>query len=129
MSDVVVLITGANRGIGFELTKQYLINGCTVIATCRDKNRADELISLNATYSDKLSIKSMDITCSEQIERLANTLSEENLEIDLIVNNLRSQSRVYSIRAVTINVGEKGEKHPSQISFFPSCGRKRGFFI
>ncbi|MFT4748229.1 MAG: NAD(P)-dependent dehydrogenase (short-subunit alcohol dehydrogenase family) [Congregibacter sp.] len=111
MSDVVVLITGANRGIGFELTKQYLINGCTVIATCRDKNRADELISLNATYSDKLSIKSMDITCSEQIERLANTLSEENLEIDLIVNNAgyldRENQSIHTINYVDAEMSFK----------------------
>jgi NAD(P)-dependent dehydrogenase (short-subunit alcohol dehydrogenase family) len=87
MSDVVVLITGANRGIGFELTRQYLINGCIVIATCRDKSRNVELISLNDEYSGKLFIESMDITCPEQIERLANKLSEQNVVIDLIVNN------------------------------------------
>jgi NAD(P)-dependent dehydrogenase (short-subunit alcohol dehydrogenase family) len=87
MSDVVVLITGANRGIGFELTRQYLINGCIVIATCRDKNRNAKLISLNDEYSGKLFIESMDITCPEQIERLANKLSEQNVVIDLIVNN------------------------------------------
>jgi NAD(P)-dependent dehydrogenase (short-subunit alcohol dehydrogenase family) len=87
MGDVIVLITGANRGIGFELAKQYLINGETVIATCRDKNRATELISLKNKYSDKLLIESMDISYPEQIERLANKLIEQHIEIDLIVNN------------------------------------------
>jgi NAD(P)-dependent dehydrogenase (short-subunit alcohol dehydrogenase family) len=87
MSDVVVLITGANRGIGFELTKQYLINGWTVIATCRDINSSVELNVLKDKYFDKLLIESLDITSPEQIEQLANTLSHNNLKIDLIVNN------------------------------------------
>jgi short-subunit dehydrogenase len=66
---------------------EYRINGCIVIATCRDKNRSVELISLNDEYSGKFFIVSMDITCPEQIERLANKLSEQNVVIGLIVNN------------------------------------------
>ena len=111
MSDVVVLITGANRGIGFELTKQYLINGCTVIATCRDKNRADELISLNDRYLGKLFIELMDITCHRQIEQLANKLSEHNLVIDLIVNNAGYLDREnQSIRSINYAEAEMSFK-------------------
>ena len=35
-SSPVTLITGANRGIGLELTRQYLLDGWHVVATCRD---------------------------------------------------------------------------------------------
>jgi NAD(P)-dependent dehydrogenase (short-subunit alcohol dehydrogenase family) len=87
MNNKVVLITGANRGIGLELTKQYLANGCTVITTCRDKNSAVELISLKNKFAEKLLIESMDIAYPEQIEELANKLSIESIKIDLIVNN------------------------------------------
>ncbi|MFQ3191072.1 MAG: NAD(P)-dependent dehydrogenase (short-subunit alcohol dehydrogenase family) [Paraglaciecola sp.] len=87
MSVVVVLITGANRGIGFELTKQYLTKGWRVIATCKNKNSSVELNVLKNKYSDKLLIESLDITLPEQIEQLANTLSFKNLKLDLIVNN------------------------------------------
>ena len=111
MSDVVVLITGANRGIGFELTRQYLINGCTVIATCRDKNRAVELTSLNDKYSGKLFIESMDIACHKQIEQLANKLSEQNLIIDLIVNNAGYLDREnQSIRSINYAEAEMSLK-------------------
>jgi NAD(P)-dependent dehydrogenase (short-subunit alcohol dehydrogenase family) len=87
MNDIVVLITGANRGICFELTKQYLSDGKTVIATCRDENSADKLILLKAKFSEKLFIESMDITCADEIEQLAHKLSSENIKIDLIVSN------------------------------------------
>ena len=38
-----VLITGANRGIGLELARQYAADGWTVLATCRDPGKAAEL--------------------------------------------------------------------------------------
>ena len=36
------LITGANRGIGLEFTKQYLELGWTVIATARKPEKAED---------------------------------------------------------------------------------------
>ncbi|MDQ1456503.1 MAG: short chain dehydrogenase, partial [Actinomycetota bacterium] len=35
-----VLVTGAGRGIGLELVRQYAADGYDVIATCRDPDRA-----------------------------------------------------------------------------------------
>jgi NAD(P)-dependent dehydrogenase (short-subunit alcohol dehydrogenase family) len=87
MSNVVVLITGANRGIGLELAKQYLTSGCEVIATCRDKNVAAELISLKNRFFAQLHIESLDIASHEQIEELANKLSKQDIKLDVIVNN------------------------------------------
>jgi len=46
-----ILITGCNRGIGLELVKQMLKRGnedapSKLIATCRDTNKAEELMAL-----------------------------------------------------------------------------------
>ena len=38
-----VFITGANRGIGLEFTKQYLERGWTVIATARKPEKAEDV--------------------------------------------------------------------------------------
>ena len=40
---LTTFITGANRGIGFEFTKQYLEKGWRVIATCRKTETAEDL--------------------------------------------------------------------------------------
>ena len=46
-----VVITGANRGIGLELTKIYVSRGCNVFALCR--RASDELKKLGAEiYED-----------------------------------------------------------------------------
>ena len=41
-----VLVTGANRGIGLELTRQYAARGWKVIATARKPTEATELAAL-----------------------------------------------------------------------------------
>ena len=43
-----VLITGSNRGIGFEFVKQYAKRGWTVIATARKPEKAEALKALAA---------------------------------------------------------------------------------
>jgi len=51
-----ILIVGATRGIGLELTKQYAEEGNSVIACARDKSNAsllDELASDQRIYLSK----------------------------------------------------------------------------
>ncbi len=42
----IALITGTNRGLGFEFVKQYADAGWSVIACCRDPGNADDLNAL-----------------------------------------------------------------------------------
>ena len=79
------LITGANRGIGFEFTKQYLAKGWRVIATCRKPEAADDLITLQAEYPDLLIIDKLDVRDHNQIDLLAERYN--NTLIDVLLNN------------------------------------------
>ena len=65
-----VLITGANRGIGFEFVKQYADLGWNVIATCRNPDSAQELAELVAQH-DNVSMARLDLTDHEGIDALA----------------------------------------------------------
>ena len=51
-----VLITGTNKGIGLEFTRQYLQDGYAVIATCRNPDQAQDLQALAVHYPDTLTI-------------------------------------------------------------------------
>ena len=66
----VVLITGSNRGIGFELAKQYAERGWSVIATCRTPDGADALQSL-ASANANITIEALDVTDRMSIVSLA----------------------------------------------------------
>ena len=74
-----VLITGANRGLGLELTKQFLLDGYTVYGTARKPESAEEL---KATGAEVLQL---DVTSEESITALAKSL--EGTPLDILINN------------------------------------------
>lgn len=76
-----VLITGTNRGLGLEYTRQYAADGWRVIATCRNPDAATELGKLEG----EVEIHALDVTDHGQIMGLAKTLRKE--VIDLLLNN------------------------------------------
>ena len=58
-----VLVTGANRGIGLELARQYAEAGWNVIAAARDPSSADELNALDVSV-EQLEMRDMDAVSS-----------------------------------------------------------------
>ena len=79
-----VLITGANRGIGFELTRQYLTRGAQVIATCRDPDTAHDLQDMGV-HNDRLLIAPLDVRDQTSVDALAQTIDRKPL--DIVINN------------------------------------------
>jgi NAD(P)-dependent dehydrogenase (short-subunit alcohol dehydrogenase family) len=79
-----VFITGANRGLGLEFTRQYAAMGWTVIATARNPDGADDLQALAAEHPG-LRIEQLDVTDFEQIDALAEKYKEQ--PIDVLLNN------------------------------------------
>ncbi|MDC0190535.1 SDR family oxidoreductase [Rhodospirillales bacterium] len=80
-----VLITGANRGLGLEFTRQYLNDGWEVHAFCRQPDKAAELSAMVAESRGNIQLREMDIGNKEQIEAAAKEL--KGLPIDLLINN------------------------------------------
>jgi len=80
-----VLITGANRGIGLELTRCYAARGDTVIACCRSPEQADDLRQLKDQTNDCVIIHQLDVTDDNSIAALKASLG--SMAIDILVNN------------------------------------------
>ena len=79
------LITGANRGLGFEFVRQYLVDGWQVYAACRDPASASELRRLIETSDGKLRMLAMDVTDPASVDAAATELDGQ--AIDLLLNN------------------------------------------
>lgn len=79
-----LLITGSNRGLGLEWTRQYARDGWRVYATCRHPDQADELRQIAADHPD-VSIHRLDVTREDQIQALAGALAGQ--AIDILLNN------------------------------------------
>lgn len=56
-----VLVTGANRGLGLEFTRQLLDRGEHVIAACRQPGRALKLTELAAAHPGHLNVVPLDV--------------------------------------------------------------------
>ena len=77
-----VLITGANRGIGLQLTKHYIEAGWEVIATYRN---AEGNEALQALASPQLTLLQADVNNDEGISKIASYFQGQGL--DLLINN------------------------------------------
>lgn len=81
-----VLITGANRGIGLELAKQYAAGGWNVIATSRHRPgdaATAELRSIDA--GGYVAVEQLDVTDNASIRAVA--LKYRDRPIDVLINN------------------------------------------
>lgn len=79
------LITGANRGIGLEMTRQLLAGGHRVVATCRNPGSADALSSIHGSMHGLLDVHALDVTADMAVAELANQLN--GLVVDVLINN------------------------------------------
>ena len=97
MKDKVVLVTGANSGIGRETVRQLATLGATVILACRNERRAQEAIDdVKATLelsnagkppSDQLRFLEMDLSDLASVRKAAKTFLAMKLPLHCLINN------------------------------------------
>jgi NAD(P)-dependent dehydrogenase (short-subunit alcohol dehydrogenase family) len=83
-----ILITGANRGIGLELVRQYLQRRDTqVFATCRNPQSATTLNQLVNTNRDRAHVIQLDVADQSSIEASVRAVSAQVDGLDVLINN------------------------------------------
>ncbi len=83
----VALVTGANKGIGFEISRQLANNGFTVVLGARDESKGAEAAArLRGEGLDALSVK-LDVTDRGTAGAAERFLDERFGRLDVLVNN------------------------------------------
>ncbi len=83
----VALITGANKGLGFEIARQLGQQGITVILAARDEAKAQTAAAtLKAEGLDAHAVK-LDVTNAADIAALPEYLQTQFGRLDILINN------------------------------------------
>jgi NAD(P)-dependent dehydrogenase (short-subunit alcohol dehydrogenase family) len=82
-----VLVTGANRGLGLEFTRQLLTRGDRVYATCRHPGKALALTGLAAAHPGHLHVLPLDLDKERSIAELARETAALTDALDVLINN------------------------------------------
>ena len=80
-----VMVTGANRGIGYEHVAQYAQKKWKVIACARQPEKAIDLLQLQDKYGANFIIEELEVTNHNQVDSLSQKHS--NTAIDIFINN------------------------------------------
>ncbi|XP_044493079.1 (+)-neomenthol dehydrogenase [Mangifera indica] len=86
-SETVAVVTGANRGIGFEIVRQLAGQGLTVILTSRDTNVGLEAAKVLQEGGFNVDVHQLDIVEQSSIEEFCEWIREKYGGIDILVNN------------------------------------------
>lgn len=83
------VVTGANRGLGLELTRQLLEAGGHVVAACREPGRATALNELAGVHPGRLHVLPLDVADARSRAAFVAELPLvlEGRRVDLLVNN------------------------------------------
>ncbi|MGA9211166.1 SDR family NAD(P)-dependent oxidoreductase [Kaistella sp.] len=84
----IVLVTGANKGIGLSITKKFLGEGAIVYAGIREiESTSTELYDLKSQFLDHLHIVTLDVTDAALCKGIILKIKKEQGRLDILVNN------------------------------------------
>lgn len=88
-----ILISGANRGLGFGFVRRSLDNGYFVFAGCRNPDQAIDLKELEKKFPEKLFIINLNPTKLESIQNAVKYVQSKFNTLDILINNAGINSK------------------------------------
>ncbi len=89
MKDRIVVITGANRGIGKEAAKELARTGAKIYLASRSINSANEAREeiIRETNNKNIFVRELDLSSPESIRKFVDTFKKEETKLDVLINN------------------------------------------
>lgn len=100
----VAVVTGGNRGIGFEICRQLAKKGLQVVLTSRDAEKGEAAAGKLAGEGLGVVAQVLDTTAADRAKELAAWLVRRYGRLDVLVNNAGIQIDPKGARALTLDI-------------------------
>ena len=87
MDRKIAVVTGANRGIGFEICRQLAAKGIGVVLTSRDEAKGRMAVAQLRSKGLEVEFYQLDVTDASGIQRLGGFLERKYGAVDILINN------------------------------------------
>ncbi|KAJ7532484.1 hypothetical protein O6H91_13G005700 [Diphasiastrum complanatum] len=95
--DTVAVVTGANRGIGLEIARQFAQSGITTILTARNEERGQSTLSLlKAEGLQNVAFHQLEVTDLKSAKDFSVWVKQQYGGLDILINNAAIVSRHYT---------------------------------
>jgi NAD(P)-dependent dehydrogenase (short-subunit alcohol dehydrogenase family) len=87
MAETIALVTGANKGIGKEISRQLAAKGIFVLMGARDRERGEAAVSDLRAQGLPVEFIQIDVTSQPSVDRAAAEVESRHARLDILVNN------------------------------------------
>ncbi len=87
MDSKVALVTGANRGLGFEIARQLAERGHSVLLGSRDASKGETAAGRIDAKKGRVSVVELDVTDQSTVDDALRSVRSEFGRLDILVNN------------------------------------------
>ncbi len=119
MSKKIALITGANKGIGFETARQLGNEGVTIIAAARNEEKGNYAVELLKKEGIDIEFLKLDVDNEADIKAAVEYISSTYGKLDILINNagIQVESENWGINN-TENISEQALRQTLDTNFF-----------
>jgi NAD(P)-dependent dehydrogenase (short-subunit alcohol dehydrogenase family) len=106
MKDKVVIITGANKGIGKEATKQIAKLGAKVYMACRSLDSAEQAREeiIKETGNQNIFVKYLDLSDVNSIYNFAESFKQNENKLDVLINNAGMWTKTKKLTNINVEM-------------------------
>ncbi len=104
MKDKIVIITGANKGIGKEAAKEIAKLGAKVYMACRSLDSANKVRNeiIKETNNQNVFVKHLDLASVDSIQKFSESFKHDENKLDVLINNAGLWTKTKKLNKINV---------------------------